>query len=178
MKKRVVLRTISGWILVSAAVGALVGLVWVWVAPRVQYRVVGDQLRRVDPQPSQYFAADLLLGGLLLLAGLGLVLVWWRTGAKRPLAALAGLAIGGALAGIIAAVLGHALGGQAPSAAGLSDGATVAAPLQFRSWAMLLWWPTVVAIVVAVVTFIDARRELIDPNAQEQMTGAEASDSR
>lgn len=136
--------------LVSTIVGVAVGGLWTLLAPRADYRVAAGQFVRVSAQPEQYFAADLMLGALLAVAGLGLALWWALRNRQRPLAALLGLLIGGLVAGVVAALVGRWLTAGPDSAAGLADGTLVQAGLNLRSLAMLVWWPTAVAVVFAV----------------------------
>lgn len=144
--------TVAGWVLVSAVAGFVLGLVWALTAPRVEYTVGGGELVRVATQPEEFFGADLLLGSLLTVAGLAGA-VWWVVRIRaRPLRSMLGMAIGGFIAGVIAAFVGQVLTATTLSAEGLAEGVTVTAGLQMRSWAMLLWWPAWAAIILGVVT--------------------------
>jgi hypothetical protein len=162
-------------VLVSAAVGAVIGLVWAFTAPRAVYEVAGGELQRVSAQPEEYFGADLLLGGMLAVAGLVLAIVWWVRGRNAPMGALVGLISGGLMAGFIAAWVGGFLTTTSLSAAGLADGALVTAGVRLRSWAVLVWWPTAVAVVfaVALAGSVDREREAlaVTPAADQRAGG-------
>lgn len=149
----------GGWVLMSAAVGSAIGLVWSFAAPRAVYEVVGGELQRVSAQPEEYFGADLLLGGMLAVAGLVLALVWAARGRSAPMGALVGLVIGGVVAGAIAAWAGGFLTSTTLSAAGLADGVRLTAEVRLRSWSVLVWWPTIVAVVFAVALAGSTDRE-------------------
>ncbi|MCB0914690.1 MAG: hypothetical protein H6525_05100 [Actinobacteria bacterium] len=143
-------RTWGGWVIVSAVVGIVVGMAWALAAPQATFVVSDEQFLRVSAQPEEYFFADLLLGVMLALAGFGLALFWSLRGQVRPMASLLGLLTGGVVAMVIAVLVGQGIAASAGSAVGLADGVEISAGVQFRSWAMMVWWPTVVAVVFAV----------------------------
>jgi hypothetical protein len=143
--------TAAGWVLVSAPVGLLVGALWAVLSPRVEYRVQGGEAARVSAQPEQYFGSDLTLGALLLVAGLVAAVVWAARVRRRWVATVVGLALGGALAGVIAAEAGQWATRTTLSASGLADGVILTEGLRLRSPALLAWWPCIAAVVVGVV---------------------------
>lgn len=143
--------TAAGWVLVSLPIGLVVGGLWVLLSPRVVYRVSGGEVARISSQPEEYFGSDLTLGALLLVAGV-IAAMWWLFRLRdRWVATVVGLAVGGAMAGLIAAELGRVLTHTTLTAAGLPDGATLTEGLSLRSPALLLWWPCIVAVVVGTV---------------------------
>lgn len=144
--------TVAGWVLIGAVAGFLVGLLWTLTAPRVQYTVGDGELVRVSSQPEEFFGADLVLGSLLAMVGLACAVWWVIRIRRRPLRAMLGMSLGGVIAGVIAAFVGHMLTATTLSAEGLAEGVTVTAGLQMRSWAMLLWWPAWSAIVLGMTT--------------------------
>lgn len=143
-------RTWGGWVIVSAVAGILVGMAWALAAPQATFVVSEEQFLRASAQPQEYFFADLVLGIMCALAGFGLALFWSLRGQVRPMASLLGLITGGMVAMTIAVLVGQGIAASVTTAVGLADGVEVSAGLQFRSWAMIVWWPTVVAIVFAV----------------------------
>lgn len=137
----------SGWVLICAVVGLVVGLVWIALAPRVTLTVTADGITEDRGAASVPFDADLLLGGLLLVAGVVLSVVWWSRGSRFPTAAVIGLVLGGLLAGGIAVAMAAILTEGGTPASELPVGSVVDVPLRMRSWPMLLWWPTAVLVV-------------------------------
>lgn len=140
----------SGWVLISAGLGIVVGLLWVALAPRVTLTVAADGVTQDRGAASVPFDADLLLGGLLLAAGLALAVVWMARGARHLMASTVGLVLGGLLAGGVALTLAGAHTGMGTAISDLPQGTVADAPLRLRSWPMLLWWPAAVLVVAAV----------------------------
>lgn len=144
---RAQLRTGSGWVLVCAGIGLVAGVIWLVLAPRVNYVAVEGGVRLANPQPEESFAADLLMAGLLAVGAIACS-VWWLVRIRqRLLATLIGLLVGGLAAGVVAVVVGQ-LGDdffatQAPPELGVF----VDGPLSFGSLGMLLWWPCWVAVI-------------------------------
>ncbi len=161
-------RTAAGWILVSVGSAAVVAVLWVLLAPRVSYTVQAQSARRDLPQPDAFFGADLLLGGLLAVAGVILTVIWLLRGRRGPGAALVGLVIGGVLGGILAAALGATVTSDdlAAVAKTAPDGLVLTAPLKLRSLTMLLWWPALAAGLVAASLW------LLPPNREAAPTAA------
>jgi hypothetical protein len=150
-------RTWGGWVIVSAVVGVVVGMAWALAAPQAVFVVAGEEFVRATAQPEEYYFGDFVLGMLLAIAGFGLALFWALRGQVRPMASLLGLMTGAVVAMTIAVLVGQGITASATTAVGLADGFEVTAGLQFRSWAMVVWWPTVVAVVFAVTLAGPAR---------------------
>jgi len=138
----------SGWVLLSAVAGVLAGLVWLLLAPRVTITVTESGIDQARTAATAPFAADLVLGTLLLAAGTLLTVVWLLRGPRR--AGIVGLVLGGLLAGALAAWLGQFVTAPALSVAELPAGTTVELGLRLRSWPMLLWWPAAALTLAAV----------------------------
>ncbi len=103
-----------------AAAGLPVGLLWLALAPRADFRVTADGPVPVGPPPMELSVADdsvlvLLLVGLGLAAGA----LAWRLRRLRGVAVLVALAVGTTLAAVIAWQLGELLG-PGPSEADLT----------------------------------------------------------
>lgn len=138
----------SGWVLVSAAVGIVVGLLWLLIAPRADVTLTDAGVEQARSAATAPFAADLVLGGLLLVAGAVLTFVWL---ARRPTrAGLLGLAIGGVLAGLLAAWVGTYFSEPAVALDTLPVGTTVELGLRLRSSPVLLWWPAATLVLAAL----------------------------
>jgi Protein of unknown function (DUF2567) len=141
-------------VLALAVAGLAAGGLWIWLAPRADYRVVtATDIEPIGTAPSpELFMADdgvfvLVLAGLGLLAGL---LVWLRR-QRRGALTLVALATGMLAAGVVAWQLGE-LVGQPPTKAELAQvGATVTTALSLRATAALAVGP-----FVAVLTYLVA----------------------
>lgn len=145
MNRRTV-RAAALLVLVSLAVGLIVGVLWAVIAPRPELVASSGRLVDAVAYPQAYVAADAWLG--LLCAGAGLVLAVlgfarWYPG--NPDDALVGLGLGGIIGSIVAWRVGSGIGGGPVPLP--TDGATIAGPLELRSYGVLLFWPTWVAIV-------------------------------
>ncbi|MGY1747913.1 DUF2567 domain-containing protein [Modestobacter sp. SYSU DS0511] len=150
------------------AVGALtvaglpVGGLWVWLAPRADFRVTDTDVVPVGPAPSnELFMAD---DGVfvLLLAGLGLVagVAGWLWRRRRGVMLLAGLATGTLAAGLVAWQLGEWLA-PGPTEEELGRvGATVTTGVELGATAALAVGPFVAVLVYLVATALTARDDL------------------
>jgi hypothetical protein len=131
----------------QAVVGAVLGLVWVLVAPRPEARWSGTfWVAEADygfgAAQDVWFALLTALPGLVV----GLALTWWsgRPRAGRRLV----LWMVGAVAGAWCCVLvGAAAGGAFASRA---VGAAVRAPVELTSWGLVATWAVLAAVVPAV----------------------------
>jgi hypothetical protein len=130
-------------LLVVAASGVVVGVVWRLVAPVVQLKVQSDGLYFVDPEPQAFIAADGWFAGLTLLAGGLCGGLCWRLLRGRELGATVGLALGGLLGAVVAWQVGQRLGPPNPfdAARGMAVGAVVDGPLRLGAKGFLLVWP-------------------------------------
>ncbi|MDR3359240.1 MAG: hypothetical protein LBO20_00980 [Bifidobacteriaceae bacterium] len=141
----------------SVGIGALLGLVWLAVAPRPEARWTGEfWLAAADVDFSA--VQDIWFGLLNSAAGIGvgIALTVWsgRAGAWRR----AGLWFGGGLLGpAVCLLVGSAAGGGFGGAAGLGAevGAEVTAPLTLTSPGLLVVW--VFAAGLVVVAALGAR---------------------
>ncbi|MEV7417957.1 hypothetical protein [Streptomyces sp. NPDC089919] len=124
--------------------GILLGLLWVWLAPRVHYVSNGEAVFLADTENEGRIGADgtffLISLGLGLLAG---GLTFWRL-RRGGVAVVVGLAFGSLLAALLGWRLGVWLGPSrdvvaAAKAAG--KGVPFDAPLQLLAYGVLLVWP-------------------------------------
>ena len=149
-------RVVAETVLVGLALGALMGLIWWWVAPTEEWRVLEDgALVPSDLGFNAWFAADgwfLVLGAV---AGVLLTLISWRRGHESPVALVVGVLIGGALLALIAWSMGGVLGPPDPKTVAdtAEAGATVEGALGLRALgvmcAPLLTALTTLALLVA-----------------------------
>lgn len=128
---------IARYVLLGAAVGIPVGLLWVALAPRVL--VAHDNSAAfVDAYPQGFAIADLTLGALLLVAGLALGLVGVvrlkRTGFEGGWAQVVGVLAGALVAGAVARVIGWWLAGRVMRPVG----ANIELPLTVQADGVLL----------------------------------------
>jgi Protein of unknown function (DUF2567) len=159
------LRTAAVVVLVLAVSGLLAGLVWLWLAPRADFRVTANDVVAIGGPPSdELFMADdgvfvLVLAVLGLLAGLAV----WRLRRRRGVVTLAGLVVGTGLAGLVAWQLGRVLG-EGPTKAELAHvGARVTTKLDLGSPTALAVAPFFAVVVYLVAASFtpddDLRRE-------------------
>ena len=169
-------------VLVLAVSGLAAGGLWIWLAPRADYRVVatatGTDVEPIGSAPSpELFMADdgvfvLVLAGLGLLAGL---VVWLRR-RRRGALTLVALAVGLLAAGVVAWRLGE-WAGPRPTDAQLADvGARVTTSLSLRATAALAVAPFVAVLVhllAAIFTHSDdlgrrdPERDVVEGNGAE-----------
>jgi hypothetical protein len=149
-------------VLVLAVTGLAAGGIWIWLAPRADYRVIATGVEPIGRAPSaELFMADdgvfvLVLAALGLLAG---VVVWLRRRRRGALTLLA-LATGMLAAGVVAWMLGKAAD-PAPSHAQLTDvGRTVTTALDLNATAALAVGPFVAVLVYLVAAVLTSRDDL------------------
>jgi hypothetical protein len=145
-----------------AVAGLAAGGLWVWLAPRADYRVTKDGVQAIGAAPSnELFMSDdgvfvLILAGLGLLAG---VAVWLNRRHRGPLVLLA-LATGMLVAGVLTWQVGE-WAGPAPTQAELGDvGARVTTALSLGATAALAVGPFVAVLVYLVATALTSREDL------------------
>ncbi|MEV5507525.1 ABC transporter permease [Streptomyces orinoci] len=152
--------------------GVLLGLLWVWLSPRVPLISDGKAVYLKNTEGEQAIGAD----GVFALLGLGFgalsaAVVFWlrRTGG---IALVAGLAVGSLLASLLAWRLGMWLGPTSDVAAharAVGKGVVFDAPLRLGAKGMLLAWPVAAMAVHLLLTALwgprDPEELLEDPGA-------------
>jgi len=163
------LRTALLTVLVLALSGLPAGALWLWLAPRADYRVTETDIVPVSGLPnSELFVSDdsvfvLLLAAIGLLAGL----VGWRLRSRRGAPVLVALATGTLAAGIVAWQLGTALG-AGPTEAELAEvGRTVTTGLGLRATAALAVGPFLAVLVYLVAATYTSRQDLGRPEPDD-----------
>jgi hypothetical protein len=163
------LRTALLTTLVLALSGLPAGALWLWLAPRADYRVTETDVVPVSGLPnSELFVSDdgvfvLVLGVLGLLAGL----VVWRLRSRRGAMLLTALATGTSAAGVVAWQLGARLG-AGPTAADLTEvGRTVTTGLGLRATAALAVGPFLAVLVYLVAATYTSRQDLGRPEPDD-----------
>ncbi|MEV5984151.1 AAA family ATPase [Streptomyces sp. NPDC052051] len=163
---------------VSAVAGALLGLLWAWLAPRVP--LVGAVVDKnwvvylKDAEGEQAIGGD---GTFVLLAlGFGLVaaLVVFLVRRRGGVPLVAGLALGGLLGSLLAWRLGILLGPPKDvlaHAKAVGKGVTFPAPLKLGAKGALLAWPVAALVVHLGLTALFGPRDP-DPYAKPYDHGA------
>jgi LPXTG-motif cell wall-anchored protein len=160
------LRSALVTVLALAVTGLVVGGLWLWLAPRADYRVTATAVEPIGaaPSPELFMADDGVL--VLLLAGLGLLagIVVWLRRRRRGALSLVALATGMLTAGIVAWQLGE-WAGHGPTRAELAHvGATVTTALSLRATAGLAVGPFFAVLAYLVATSLTAREDLGRPD--------------
>lgn len=109
------LGVIARYVVLGAALGVPVGVLWVWWAPRVLVRSLADA-DFVDAYPQGFAVIDLTLGALLLVSGLAIGVVaasrLVRTGFLHGWAHVVGAMAAAATCAAVARILGWWLAGR------------------------------------------------------------------
>lgn len=148
-------------VLATIAMGALLGVAWWSLAPRVVLDVYGDQTYPAEFQPGGYIADDgiaslaCIVGGALTL-GLAVLLARRRRTPALTLVTLGWTMLAGVLGSLVCWWVGSTLGAVdlAADIAAAGDGGQVLAPLTLRMPAVLLLWPLASAVVFALAAII------------------------
>ncbi len=140
---------IARWVLLGALAGVPVGLLWVALAPRVL--VSHDNAAAfVEPYPQGFAIADLTLGVMLLVVGIGLgvaaVMRLRRTGFMGGWAQVAGVLVASLVAAAVARVIGWWLAGRAMKPVG----SNIELPLTVQADGVLLLGAFSALIVVVL----------------------------
>lgn len=155
--------------------GVALGLLWVWLAPRVPLISDGTAVYLKDSEGEQAIGAD----GWFTLLSLGFgalaaaVAFWRRRGGGVPL--VIGLAAGGLLAAVVGWRLGVWLGPTGDVVAHARQvgvGKVFYAPLQLRAKGALLAWPIASMAAFAALTSAFGPR---DPQVEPHWDGWTAS---
>lgn len=148
--------------LAVTVLGVALGLLWLWLAPRIPLFTDGKAVYLKDPEGEEAIGAD---GTFVLLAlGFGLVsgVVAFLCRRAGSTGAAVGLAVGALLGSVVAWRIGVWLGPPtdvvaAAKAAG--TGKTFGSPLELRSKAALLAWPIGAVLVNMVLVGVFGPRE-------------------
>ena len=151
--------------LVLGLAGLVTGGLWVWLAPRADFRVTDTQ-GSVEVVGGGLVSPELFMSDdgvyVLLLAGLGLVagLAAWALRSRRGVVTLTATAVGMLLASLVTWQLG-ALLGRGPSQEQLSTpGTQVTTALDLGALAALAVGPFVAVFVYLVATVLTSRDDL------------------
>ncbi|MFF3766773.1 hypothetical protein ACFYYR_22175 [Streptomyces sp. NPDC001922] len=144
-----------------AVAGVLLGLLWLWLAPRIPLFTDGKAVYVKNPESEEAIGAD----GTFVLLGLGfgalsaLVVFWLFRRGGIPL--VVGTAVGGLLGSVVAWQLGAWLGpaDAVEQARALGKGAVFDSPLELQAKGALLAWPIAGALVHLAMTALFGPRD-------------------
>ncbi|MGW1838872.1 ABC transporter permease [Streptomyces sp. BBFR2] len=154
--------------LVLALIGALLGLLWLWLAPRVPLIANTHSVYLKDTEGEEAIGADGVF--LLLAAGFGIVstAVLFRLRRRGGVPLVIALAVGGLLGSVLGWQLGMVLGPTddlAAHAVQVGPGVVFDGPLRLQAMGVLLAWP-----IAAMVTQL-ALTGLLAPRDEELLPG-------
>lgn len=148
--------------LVIGVAGVLLGVLWVWLAPRVQYVSNGEAVFLRDTESEARIGADgtflLLSVGFGVLSALA-VFLWRRSGGA---AQVVGLAVGSVFAALVGWRVGLWLGPSSDlvsAARKAGKGVPFDAPLELLAHGALLGWPMAAVVVHLALTALWGRRD-------------------
>lgn len=149
-------------VLVVGVAGVLLGLLWAWLAPRVQYVSNGEAVFLRNTESEARIGADgtffLLSAGFGVLSAAAVFL--WRRGGGVP--QVVGLVVGSAFAALVGWRMGLWLGPSSDLAAvarRVGKGVPFDAPLELMAHGALLAWPMAAVIVHLVLTALWGPRD-------------------
>jgi LPXTG-motif cell wall-anchored protein len=153
------LRSSAGIVLALALLGVPTGLLWLWLAPRADFRVTDAGPVPIGNPSGELLVADDAVFALIL-AGVGLLVgaaAWFLLRRRRGVATVLALALGACLTAVVAWQVGELLG-AGPSEAQLAEvGARVTTSLTLGSLAAMAFAPftALLAYVVSVLYAAD-----------------------
>ncbi|MFI5636944.1 hypothetical protein ACIA8H_05915 [Streptomyces goshikiensis] len=158
--------------LLVGVAGVLLGVLWVWLAPRVQYVSNGEAVFLRNTEGEGRIGSDGTF--LLLSAGLGalsaVAVFLWRRRGGVPL--VIGLGVGSVFAALVGWRVGLWLGPTSDlvvAAGKAGKGVPFDAPMQLLAYGVLLGWPMVAILVHLGLTAVWGPK---DPPAAEPWAGA------
>ncbi|MET9699231.1 hypothetical protein ABZY31_20205 [Streptomyces sp. NPDC006529] len=155
--------------LLVGVAGVLLGLLWVWLSPRLQYVSNGEAVFLKDTENEARIGSDGTF--LLLSAGLGalsaVATFLWRRAGGVPLAV--GLGLGSVFAALVGWRLGLWLGPSGDVVARAKEagkGVPFDAPLELLAYGVLLAWPmAAVAVHLALTALFTPQDPAPEPPA-------------
>jgi hypothetical protein len=146
----------------TAVLGLLLGLLWVWLAPRVPLTSDSTAVLLKDVEGEESIGADGTFVLLALAFGLVSALVVFLLRRRGGIPLVFGLALGGLLGGFVAWKFGAWLGpttNVVAHAKQVGKGVTFDAPLQLNTKEALLAWPVAAMVVHLGLTALFGHRD-------------------
>ncbi|MBB4704749.1 hypothetical protein [Sphaerisporangium siamense] len=156
------MRDFGATVVVLAVLGVVAGFTWSALAPRTPYLITRTGPQLTDPTSQSLIAADGWFAVVTGVGGLACGIVAYLISRRgRPVALLAGLAVGGLLAGFLTLSVGMSLGDSTIRAA--STGAAAIGSrvdvLTVTAYGVLLAWPLIAVAVFGIVESVDGYRD-------------------
>ncbi|MCQ0022342.1 ABC transporter permease, partial [Streptomyces somaliensis DSM 40738] len=155
-------RRAAAILLVAAVAGIALGLLWLWLAPRVPLVSDGESVLLKESEAEHAVGADgvfVLLG--LAFGALGALAVFLRH-RQGGIAVVVGLALGGLLGSALAWGTGTLLGPThdvVARARAVGEGVVFDAPLELHAYGALLAWPAAAMAVHLALTALFGPRD-------------------
>ncbi|GAA2833381.1 hypothetical protein GCM10010441_67410 [Kitasatospora paracochleata] len=153
---------------VSLVLGVALGLLWLWLAPRVMFEVSDNRILYVDPEGEERIGADgmfALLGlGFGVLSALGTFLFTRTRGGGISTAV--GLAVGGLAGSVLGWKLGMRLGPTSDlraHALQVGNGHRFSGAIELGAHSALLVWPMSAMVVLLLLHAAFGKREQDPP---------------
>ncbi|GAA0656201.1 hypothetical protein GCM10010193_03350 [Kitasatospora atroaurantiaca] len=148
--------------------GVVVGLLWLWLAPRVMLVATSDAIRYVDPEGEQRAGADSVFALLGLGAGVltALVAFLLSRGRGGGVAVAVGLAVGGLAGSLVAWQVGMRLGPGTDviaNAKHAGQGVEFSAAIELGARGALLVWPMTAMVLLLALSAAFGKREQDPP---------------
>ncbi|MFI9786579.1 hypothetical protein ACIHEI_24225 [Kitasatospora sp. NPDC051984] len=148
----------------GAVLGVVLGLLWLWLAPRIGFEVQDNRILYRDPEGEAQIAAVgvFSLLGLALGVATALGAFLWTRARGGGIAVAVGLTVGGLLGSVIGWQLGTRLGPTTDlraHALAVGNGGTFDGPLELTAHGALLVWPMTATIVLLALSATFGKRE-------------------
>lgn len=150
-------------VVISAVLGIPAGLLWAAICPHVKYVSVNGKIFLVDPESPAVIGADGRFA--LITAGIGLacgVAAYLAAGRGNDLALVAGLAVGGVVAALLAWRTGHLIGLDAFHRMVRAGDRTRAfnGPADLNARGVLVCWPFVALVAYGLLEATDVAKRI------------------
>ncbi|OKJ08316.1 hypothetical protein [Kitasatospora sp. CB01950] len=148
----------------GAVLGVVLGLLWLWLSPRIGFEVQDNRILYRDPEGEAQIAAVGVFSLLGLALGIATALgafLWTRT-RGGGIAVAVGLTAGGLLGSVLGWQLGTRLGPTTDlraHALAVGNGGSFDGPLELTAHGALLVWPMTATIVLLALSATFGKRE-------------------